>query len=674
MADSDSQKLDAQALQSEVERLRAEVERLWSRDMAQQLRLSEARYRALIEGSSDFIYILDKDGYFTFANSESENLLGYCPEEIIGKHFSEVLHPEDFKNLGRAFHERRTGDRATRRLEVRLRSRAGDTREVELDIRHFSVSASGIYQDQTYVGTHGVARDITERKYQETKHKALQVVRETMWNMVRASDIERVIASVETSLRTMGISFSEFGVYAMDMDEPPILSLYGSHGVESIALQDEWIITDTEQFASTIAGIWRRGNLTYCRDLASEATDHDQERLSELFGPTRAIADIPFSHGVLAIASSHPAAFTTRDLTFFSELAEVLSEAFHRTGDLQELTLSEKRYRTLVETPNLVVILMDTQNNFLYVSPQIEAWLGYAPQDFYSDPAIFDRIVHPEDLDNIRTFLTSGESPVLRDLEFRWCDQSSGQFRWASGSLFPIYENPTDEQLNRVSMVQVVIQDITERKQVEEFVRDSLEEKEVLLREIHHRVKNNLQIVSSLLHLQASGLQDERVQEIFNDSQNRINSMALIHEELYNTGDLARIDFADYARTLIENLFDSYGLNTHHISLDIQVDALPLNLDRAIPMGLIINELVSNSLKYAFPDAHPGRIAIALQASGADRFTLRVSDDGGGLPEDVDIHHPTSLGLKLVLTLANQIGGKIELDRSRGTSFTITRA
>ena len=674
MPESDSQQPDAQALQSEVEQLRGEVERLWSRDMAQQLRLSEARYRALIEGSSDFIYILDKDGYFTFANSESENLLGYSPEELIGKHFSEVLHPEDFKNLGRAFHERRTGDRATRRLEVRLRSRAGDTRDVELDIRHFSVSASGIYHDQIYVGTHGVARDITERKYQETKHQALQVVREAMWNMVRPEDIEQVMAAVKTSLQNMDISFSEFGIYVMDMDEPPILSLYGSRGTESIALQDEWIITDTEHFANTIAGIWQRGNLTYRRDLAGEGADHDLERLNELFGTVLAIADVPFSHGVLTIASSRRAAFTTRDLTFFSELAEVLSEAFRRTGDLQELTLSEKRYRTLVETPNLVVMLMDIQNNFLYVSPQIEAWLGYEPRDFYNDPNIFDRIAHPEDLENIRTFLISGESPVLRDLEFRWCDQSSGQFRWASGALFPIYENPTDEQLNRVSMIQVVIQDITERKQVEEFIRDSLEEKEVLLREIHHRVKNNLQIVSSLLHLQAGGLQDEKAQEIFNDSQNRINSMALIHEELYNTGDLARIDFADYARTLIENLFDSYNLNTHHIGLDIKVDALPLNLDRAIPMGLIINELVSNSLKYAFPDAHPGRISIALQASGADHFTLRVSDDGIGLPEDVDIHQPASLGLKLVLTLANQIGGKIELDRSRGTVFTISRS
>ncbi|MGY8826135.1 MAG: PAS domain S-box protein [Candidatus Latescibacterota bacterium] len=134
------------------------------------MRLSEAKYRALIEGSSDFIYVLDKDGHFTFANREIEHLLGYSPEEIMGKHFSTVLHPEEADSLKHFFAERRTGERATHRVEVRLQSRGGIIRDVEIDIRHFSLSASGIYRDEDFIGTHGVARDITERKYTEKKN------------------------------------------------------------------------------------------------------------------------------------------------------------------------------------------------------------------------------------------------------------------------------------------------------------------------------------------------------------------------------------------------------------------------------------------------------------------------------------------------------------------------
>ena len=673
MADSDNQNADQQELQAEVERLRREVERLGSQDVSQELKLSEAKYRALVEGSSDLIYVLDKDGCFTFANRELENLLGYTPEEIIGRHFSEVLHPEDVRSLRYAFHERRTGERATRRLEVRLRSKAGDTRDVELDIGHFSLSASGIYHDQIFLGTHGVAHDITERKYQETKHLALQQVRKDVWNIVREDDIQQILESIKISLKAMDIPFHKFGVHILDMDEPPMLSFYCPNVSGSISKQGEWMITDTEDFANSIVEVWRRGKLVHFRDLSDDGTDRDRERIAELYGEVHSLIDAPFSHGVLTVTSCGQAAFSSRNLIFVHELAEVLSDGLRRLEDLRELALSEKRYRTLVETPNLVVMLLDTEGNFLYVSPQIEQWLGYQPRDIYSDPDILMRIVHADDQKAMEAFLQLGEVPVLRDLEFRWRTRD-GEHLWAAGSLFPIYESAEDEQINRVSMAQVVVQDITERKRIEALVQDSLKEKEVLLKEIHHRVKNNLQIISSLLHLQSRELKDSASQEIFSDSQHRIASMALIHEELYNSADLGRIDFADYARSLVENLFESYGINIDRIVLKVEVDASPLNLDRAIPLGLIINELVSNSLKYAFPDGRKGQITIGLWTETDDRFALTVSDDGVGLPEDIDFRRSQSLGLKLVATLANQLKSDFELDRSRGTTFTITRS
>ena len=551
------------------------------------LALSEARYRALVEGSSDFIYVLDKEGYFTFANGESERLLGYPPQEIIGKHFSEILHPEDLDTVGHSFHERRTGDRASRRVEVRLRSLGGDMRQVELDIRHFSLSASGLYDGDDYVGTHGVARDITERKLYETRYMALQNVREAVWTMVNTDDIQKVLEAIRVSLETMEIPYHHCGVNILDMTDPPILYSHSSFESEGISKQGEWIVSDSEPFTVAIAEIWRHNKPAYRQDLELEDYYQERESVTHLYGPVRSIVDVPFSHGTLSVNSTSPDAFTAQDVGFFQELAEGLSEGFRRMDDLDQMAQSEDRYRTLVETPNFVVMLLDAEGNYLYVSPQIENWLGYTPEEFYLDADLSRQIVHPDDLAATEAFHRVDGASALQNVEYRW-KRTTGEYRWASGSIFPIYEDPEDEVISKLSMVQVVVQDITERKLGEEQLKRSLAEKEVLLKEIHHRVKNNLQIVSSLLHLQSHTLEDEKAQAIFSDSQHRIRSMALIHEELYKSEDLTKIDFSEYIHNLTENLMQSYGVDPEQITLNTRVENVFLGIDTAVPLGLII--------------------------------------------------------------------------------------
>ncbi len=202
-------------------------------------------------------------------------------------------------------------------------------------------------------------------------------------------------------------------------------------------------------------------------------------------------------------------------------------------------------------------------------------------------------------------------------------------------------------------------------------------EKELLLKEIHHRVKNNLQVVSSLLRLQSKQLRDEQPKEMFRDSQNRIKSMALIHEKLYKARDLSKIDFARYVSKLGVYLFQSYSINPATVQLEINVDSIFLDIDTAIPCGLIINELVSNSLKYAFPSPatrpgeQPAKIWIDLHLDSNHQFVLTVGDNGRGLPPTIDIYQSKSLGLQLVTRLVEQLNGRIEIDRSQGTTFTI---
>ncbi len=196
--------------------------------------------------------------------------------------------------------------------------------------------------------------------------------------------------------------------------------------------------------------------------------------------------------------------------------------------------------------------------------------------------------------------------------------------------------------------------------------------KQLLLTEIYHRVKNNLQIVISLLNLQSQKTKDKNVIEIFKDSQNRIRSMALIHERLYKSKDLAGINFKEYIHDLSSNLFHSYGVNSGNVNLKIDIDDVILNLDTATPCGLIVTELVSNSLKHAFPKGRKGELLIRLISDNNEKFILIVRDNGIGFPENIDFRKTNTLGMQLVTSLVSQLKGTIELDRSNGTEFKIT--
>jgi two-component sensor histidine kinase len=213
--------------------------------------------------------------------------------------------------------------------------------------------------------------------------------------------------------------------------------------------------------------------------------------------------------------------------------------------------------------------------------------------------------------------------------------------------------------------------EVAERKQAEELIRASLHEKEILLKEIHHRVKNNLQVISSLLSLQARKMQDPASLEQLRNSQNRIRSMALIHEKLYQSKDLSRIDFSEYIQSLTAHLMRTYNNFAHDVNLNVQVEDVYLSIDKAVACGLLLNELISNSLKYAFSNGNKGEIRIQLKQAQDSRVSLVVGDNGVGIPAEVDFHNTSSLGLQLVNTLVNQIEGTIELDRSQGTCFRI---
>jgi len=218
----------------------------------------------------------------------------------------------------------------------------------------------------------------------------------------------------------------------------------------------------------------------------------------------------------------------------------------------------------------------------------------------------------------------------------------------------------------------VSLLDITEHKQAEESLRISFKEKEILLREVHHRTKNNLQVILSLLDLQSLTIRDKKMLGGIKDIQNRIRSIALVHEKLYQSKDLSNVNLKNYIQEVTNALIKSYEGSKQRISLILDIDNIFISLDTITTCGLIVNELVSNSLKYAFPDNRKGKIKIALHATDGKEMELQISDDGIGLPEGLDFRNTKSLGLNLVRWLAeDQLGGEVGLKEKKGTDFLI---
>ena len=225
---------------------------------------------------------------------------------------------------------------------------------------------------------------------------------------------------------------------------------------------------------------------------------------------------------------------------------------------------------------------------------------------------------------------------------------------------------------NGQKVILSIVRDATERKMVENLILASFKEKEVFLTEIQSRAKDNMQIISSMLSIQSKGIKDKKIMAMFHESQDRIKSMLFIHDRLYRSKNLSRIDFSDFIRSLTKNLFSLYGARIIKIRLIREIEDIYLDIHRAIPCAMIVQELLSNSLKHAFPGEREGEVVVKMKINKDGKHELVVKDDGVGLSKEIDIHRTHTIGLQLVNRLVKQIDGYIELKRKNGATFTLT--
>jgi PAS domain S-box-containing protein len=369
--------------------------------------------------------------------------------------------------------------------------------------------------------------------------------------------------------------------------------------------------------------------------------------------------------------------FHVGERDFFVVLVHDVIDSADRLGKQQRM---EKIFRNLIEQIPAVTFTasLDANGQELYVSPQIEVLLGFSPQEWLSDPIRWFHHIYPEDrnrmaLEFARTCFSGtafqGDFRVLtRDNCILWIHCEARMVRDEKG--YPLF-------LHGVGF------DITQTKTVEDKLRAALQEKEVLIKEIHHRVKNNLQITSSLLQLQASKIRDPQALSMFKESDERVRAIALVHEKLYQSRDLVRLDFGEYIKDLSAHLAKAYNLNKSRVNLRVDIAPVHLRIDQAVPCALIVNELVSNSIKHGFPSQKIGEILISFgsveqnsegssPAAKQTIYELNVQDTGCGFPRGFDWKTVKTLGLQLVRNLTSQLGGTITFqNKSPGTNFSI---
>jgi PAS domain S-box-containing protein len=591
----------------------------------EKLRRSEERYRAFIDRSSDGIWRLEllrpidaslpveeqiemlfEYGYLAECNQAMARMLGHTSSDsLIGTPIGTII-PRD---------NPRTVEGLARFLTSGYQLEESETREIDAEgnVRYFTNGFTGILGEGCLVRIWGSRRDVTERKQVERQMRLLAQTITSTKDCVWIADLDERILFINTAfLSTYGYAEEELLGQPLAVLRSPLMPPDAPRQILPATLHGGWYGEVLHR---------RKDGRDFPLELWTSVVKNDEAEPVALVGVARDISD--------------------------------------RKRMEEALRQSEARLRRIADAMRDVVTQVDREGIMQYVSPSVEQVLGYRPDETLGR-SLFDRD-HPDEralvADVLRQAEGGGEGVTL---EFRY-HHAGGHYIWleAVGSLL------FDEHHTVVGAV-LGIRDISERKNADDRIRASLREKEVMLKEIHHRVKNNLQVISSLLSLQSEHVPDERVRRVLRDSQSRVRSMAIIHQRLYQSTNLAEINFADYIEELCSQLFRTYGAFGKNIQLATKADEIFLEVDKAIPCGIILNELVSNALKYAFPGDGRGTVTIEFCQEGSE-IRLVVRDDGVGMPQDLELRSAESLGLRLVNMLTEQIAGSVTVGEGNHT-------
>ena len=584
--------------------------------------------RALVEEANDGLFVTDEKGVIEFVNTALCEMFGHeRPEDMIGRPFISYVSDEAKNRIWDIF-ESRIKDEPLKEEIIEVSAMATDGTPLSLELK-----ATLITQDGRVVGTRGIIRDVTEHRLEKLM-KINEALTENQAMLNKAEELA-AIGSFVLDLREDSLRWSR-NMYAMaGLSEDDFFGTLRDVSEKLIHPED-------------LPGVWRQ-----VQEMIQSKTTWPMEfRIIRSDGEERIVrsgSELLLDHkgNVVKCIGIH------RDLT-----EEKKAEAAAKK--------TESFLKEAVKLTRVVAWDWDIPNNLIYFSGEFQELSG-AKKNVVSMEEI-SGFIPPEENDlfraNIRDAL-AGNKPY--DLEHRIIHQKTKGLRCirACGDIIR-------DESGRAVRVLGASQDVTEYKEIELELKSSLKEKELLLRELYHRTKNNMQVLISMLNLQRQQLEEGFVTELFKDMENRIKSMALVHEKLYKSSSLVFIDMKEYVEDFIGILLASYREVSDRIEVIAEMDNVYFSIDTAIPCGLILNELITNSLKHAFPDGRAGRITVRLQLGNSGEASLELKDNGVGLSDGFDYRSCTSFGMQSVIALSEvQLGGILSINVDEGTSIEL---
>ena len=672
-----------------------------ARDVTEGHRLQEQLrlYQAIITASVDAVAIFDGEGNFLENNPAHESLLGYSPEELRDAEGPIWCGSEDADRIA-------TSLRESGGFRGEVDARTKDGRALHIDLSVFPVTADS-EKTQRFVG---FARDVTERKREDLHRQVFQQLREQVLMMHGEADLDGVLTALEEGLHVLGIDHQNCGINLLDVStDPPTMRS------RSTKPGGGWMESNTPRAVTAVHKMWQRGQPTYRRDLQADDA-FDERPYLQTYAPIRSVVDLPFSHGTLALNSVTPAAFTDADLLLLQEMAGVLSSGFQRIDDLRRLALSEARYRTLIETPDFIVFLLDPAGNYIYVTPRVYEWLGLSPEDFYADPQIGARIIHPEDVAAVTAAFERGVAGVVEEgVEYRW-RREGGDYRWASGGVYPIRGED-----GAVHTVQIVIHDVTRLKDLieasERANRELLETQARLVQSekmaalgnlvagIAHEINTPVGAIHSMHDTLVRAVDKlkttmaEQYPECFCegsplamalkviDDSNRVieSGSARVTNIVRGLRNFARLDEAERkVANLHEGLDDSLMLIHHDTKNRVEIVRDYGDIPAVLCYPGRLNQVFLNILNNAQQAIDgSGTISLSTRRIGAD-VHVAITDTGAGIPQEFlsRIFDPgyttkgvgvgTGLGLSICYQIMQDHDGRIDVASEVGKGTTIT--
>ena len=615
------------------------------------LRESEETFRIFTEKLRSIVFTINENGFFSYINPRAAEVIGYNAEELLKMQFHEIVHPDYRAMVIQRGTSRLNKENPIGKYEFKIVTKQGTEKWLEV--------SNGLIEVRGKPVILGTAMDISE-KYRN------QMVREIIYNITKAVNdgktSDELYYHVHTELHRV-LDATNFYIALYD-DETNIIET--PYYVDEFA---EMIPPPQKMKNKNItAYIIRNAKPLFLPEekrtnMLEEGLISGENYKSKIWMGAPLILKGRVI-GAIAVQSYHnPNCYNEKDMEILELVSHQVAVVIDKIRKERELRESEERFRIIFEEAEDVIFIKDENMKFIFINPYFESTFDTKKENLlgktyfqYSDKEDEAKEIEKED----RRILAGETINRIKKYEIAGKD---------------IFLDMTKIPLKNDDGITIgicgIARNITERIKTNDQIKASLKEKEIMLKEIHHRVKNNMQIINSMLKMQSRFITDPKTLSIFKESQNRVKSMALIHEKLYVSENLSDIDFKNYIHQLIKYLIMSYRINSNNIVFIVDIGDVTIDIENAVPCGLIINELISNSLKYAFPDNRTGEIFISV-STDEEKYILTLKNDGIDFPKDIDTDNTKTLGLRLVNALVKQLNGTLTINKTGGVEFIIT--